>query len=159
MRPFDLFFSSKYGQTDGPTGITSYRNAFLPFCDVCGPPWWHARKKNLYFPILKITGYGRTYGWTDGRTNGRTDRRTDRPYYRDARTHLKNKENLVGSGQKWLILSDWRTWHFDARFPSENFWNSCEITHSLITLISIQIPTDWCRRELSSGISSGKKWV
>ena len=32
-------------------------------------------------------------GVTDRRTDGRTDGRTDRPFYRDAMTHLKKKEN------------------------------------------------------------------
>ncbi len=32
------FFNSKHRQTNGPTGLPSYRNAFLSFCDVSGPP-------------------------------------------------------------------------------------------------------------------------
>ena len=36
MRPFDLFFNFKHGKTDGPTDISSYRDAILHLCDVPG---------------------------------------------------------------------------------------------------------------------------
>ena len=38
-------------------------------------------------------------GPTNQRTDGRTDRRTDRPSYRDARTHLKMKNEKVAKGR------------------------------------------------------------
>ena len=83
MRPSDLFFNFKHGQMDGPTDISSYRDAILHFGDVSGHVPIHEEKPSLI-------NFENTWLRTDGRTDGRTDRRTDRPSYRDARTHLKS---------------------------------------------------------------------
>ena len=62
MRPCDLFFIFKHGQTDGPTDIPSYRDEILHFCDVPGPPRGPIRKKSE-------NNWLGTYEPTDGRTD------------------------------------------------------------------------------------------
>ena len=78
MRPFDLFLNSKHGQMDGPTNISSYRDAIQHLCDVPGP-------EILGLPDIiqeeKPSFFNFENNWL--RTDGRTDGRTDTPSNRD----------------------------------------------------------------------------
>ena len=69
MRPFDLFFNFKHGKTDGPTDISSYRDAVLHFCDVPRHPRHEEKPSFLDFE----NNWLRTDRRTDRPTDGRTD--------------------------------------------------------------------------------------
>ena len=104
--------SSSGGRTDGCT-------------DLLG------RFKTLVFSLLKWFYYNLprelcvfanfyksiTDRRTDGRTDRLTDRRKDRPSYRDARTHLKVKEDVM-----FAVYQPW--WWWWSELKNQNLWTS-----------------------------------
>ena len=78
MRPFDLFFNFQHGKTDGPTDISSYRDAILQ-CRIYISVMFLGLPDNIQEEKPSLVNFENNWLPTDGRMDGRTDRRTNGP--------------------------------------------------------------------------------